>query len=205
MNPHLIPSLLGALSSHRPSSMVANPYASPALRNNLDAYLTALCSFPYSGHLLIGEAPGCHGCGISGIPFTSERVLRSGSHPFLAALFPSLKLRGNVTERAATIVWKQVSTRKSVPAFWNAFPFHPHAPHNPLENRCPTPAEIATGRHFLDLIIEILQPHTLVALGGVAASVLAPAFPHLQHVNLPHPSYKGTAGFIAGFEALQIP
>src|SRR5437764_837102 len=96
MNPHLIPSLLNALSSHRPTSTVANPYASPARRNNLEAYLKALCSFPYSGHLLIGEAPGCHGCGVSGIPFTSERVLRSGIHPFLVTLLPGLKLTGHV-------------------------------------------------------------------------------------------------------------
>jgi len=142
---------------------------------------------------------------MTGIPFSSERVLRSGSHPFLAALFPSLTLNSNVTERSATIVWKQFAGRQSLPAFWNAVPFHPHPCGVTDDNRRPTSSEIAAGSFFLHTVVQILTPHTIVAVGRVAAAVTASAFPHLQHLALPHPSFRGTAGFISGCAALNIP
>ena len=205
MNPSLIPALLAALAGAPSSSVVSNPYCAPAQLNNLRAYLTALCAYPYSGHLFVGEAPGHRGCAITGIPFSSERVLRSGSHSFLSMILSSLTLSGSVTERSATIVWRQFGGRRSVPAFWNAFPFHPHPAGVTNDNRRPAATEIAAGTTFLHSVVQILAPHTVVAVGGVAASVTTSAFPHLRHLTFPHPSYRGTAGFISGCASLNIP
>lgn len=148
---------------------------------------------------------------MTGIPFSSERVLRSGVHPFLPMLLPSLTLvaTSNVAERSATIVWNQFAGKSSLPAFWNAFPFHPHDGSAARTNRPPTSAEIAAGMVFVQAVAQILNPHTIVTVGGAAASVVgrafsAPAFAHLSYLNLPHPSYQGTAGFIAGCTSLNI-
>ena len=198
----MIPSLLRSLSRHPASATVANPYTSPHLRDNLEAYLSALCAFPYSGHLFVGEAPGHRGCARTGIPFTSERVLRSGSHPLLVALLPKLTVDGEMTENTATIVWERVSTRRNVPAFWNVFPFHPHACNDTSANRRPNAAEIAAGRVFSNLVIQILDPHTIVAVGEVAAAITPAAFPKLKHAKLRHPSFGGADEFRRGFDGL---
>jgi uracil-DNA glycosylase len=204
MNPSVIPSLLAALSSGSQSSTVSNQYSLSTRLDNLSAYFSALCGHPYSGHLFVGEAPGYRGCAITGIPFTSERVLRLAAHPFLVALLPLVKLSGTVTERSATIVWRQFVGKRTVPAFWNAFPFHPHPDGIINDNRRPSAAEIAIGCSFLQLVVRILAPHTVVAVGGVAASISTALFPGLLHATLPHPSYRGTARFISGVAALKI-
>ena len=49
-----------------------------ARRERLAAHLNVEAT-----HLLIGEAPGYQGCRISGIPFTSERLLIAGEIPRL--------------------------------------------------------------------------------------------------------------------------
>ena len=205
MKSHLISSLINSLSKYPASSTVANPYATRHLRDNLDAYLSTLCMTRYSGHLLVGEAPGYRGCALTGIPFTSERVLRSASHAFLVELFPNLTIGGNVTERTATCVWKRVCTRRRLPAFWNIFPFHPHVSGNKKTNRRPTAVEIAAGRTFLSLVVHILAPHTVVAVGKVASTITRLAFPDLQHATLRHPSFGGSSEFNHGFDQLNIP
>lgn len=204
--PDLIPKLLEDLVRIPSSTKVSNPYHDTSRLKNLEAYLNALCvSGWYSGHLFVGEAPGYKGCAITGIPFTSERVLRSGAHPFLSGLLPSLTLSGDVTERSATIVWNVVSKRKSVPGFWNAFPFHPiNDPPTRNPNRAPTQAEIAVGRPFLDSVVKILAPHTIVAVGNIASRTTASAFPNLPQNVVSHPSFGGAAKFASGFAALGI-
>jgi hypothetical protein len=204
MNPRIIPTLLATLSSGTQSSTVFNQYSQQRQLDNLGIYLTSLCARGYSGHLFVGEAAGYRGCAVTGIPFTSERVIRLGVHPFLVALLPLVRLSGNISERSATIVWRQLAVKRTVPAFWNTFPFHPHSAGTSSGNRKPSAGEIAAGRHFLQLVVQLLVPHTIIAVGGVAASVTSVLFPSVRHVTLPHPSYRGTARFISGVAALDI-
>jgi uracil-DNA glycosylase len=93
---------------------------------------------------------------------------------------------------------------RSVPAFWNVFPFHPHPTGVTNKNRRPSTAEVAEGISFLKTAVEIFAPHTIIAVGGVAASVTTSAFPHVIHINIPHPSHRGTVGFISGCALLKI-
>jgi hypothetical protein len=204
MNPSLIPSLLTQLASVSASATVANPYSSPACSTNLSVYLNALCALPFSGHLLIGEAPGHNGCALTGIPFTSQRVLTSSAHQFIAILRPSLAGAGSVTEPTATIVWAHLLSCVAVPAFWNAFPFHPHKSGIIKSNRAPKPGEIASGHRFLDLVIRILCPDTVVAVGKVAAKALTHSFPTLSFIPVTHPSRGRKAAFISGITAAGI-
>ena len=204
MNPKLIPNVLRLLKGGTSSPTVENPYNSAACCQNLRAYLQTLCSFPYSGHLLVGEAPGHKGCALTGIPFTSQRVLSSSDHPFIEELQPLLSVSGSVTEATATIVWDYLRDCTVVPAMWNVFPFHPHKAGTPRSNRTPTTSEVHSGQPYLKLVFDILSPHKVICVGGTSAKTLAQLFPNLHTVSVRHPSFGGKAEFIAGIEAAGI-
>lgn len=116
MNPALIPRLLADLAAVPSTATVSNPYTSPDCVQNLGAYLRALCDHPYSGHLLVGEAPGYNGCALTGIPFTSQKVLVSGRHAFLVGLRPGLQVSGEQPEPTATMVWGHLEGCGAIPA-----------------------------------------------------------------------------------------
>jgi uracil-DNA glycosylase len=204
MKPKLIPRLLTELKSVLATPMVGNPYASVDCSINLTAYLRLLCTLPYSGRLLVGEAPGHRGCALTGIPFTSPRVLSSSKHPFVSELRELLRVGSSVTEATATIVWDHLETCRTVPAFWNVFPFHPHKTGKPHSNRPPTAAEVDSGRKFLALILEILRPDTIVAVGATAERSFARLFPRIEISKVRHPSFGGKPDFIAGITAIGI-
>jgi uracil-DNA glycosylase len=203
-NPALIPNLLAILSGYPASASVANAYISPALTQNLSEYLNALIAAPYSGDLLVGEAPGHAGCARTGIPLTSERIIASGNHPFIISLRSRLFRSGTQTESTATMVWTLVSTGSSLPGFWNAFPFHPHPVGLPRKNRPPTPAEARFGINVLELIIQILAPKRVFALGRVAETILSANFPHLRAPYIRHPSNGGHPTFVSGMTAYKV-
>ena len=117
---------LRPLRERTDSATVQNPYRRPGREANLRSYLEAMLSRPGRRMLLVGEAPGYRGCLHTGIPFSSEALLREAPHPFLARLRPALQLQGYRTEATASIAWAALVGRRTLPLFWNAFPFHPH-------------------------------------------------------------------------------
>jgi hypothetical protein len=205
MNPSLIPQLLSGLSQVPSSATVNNFYISqPSCLANLEQYLRALCAHPYSGHLLVGEAPGYRGCALTGIPFTSERILASGSNQFIATLRPSLVLQGNTAEPSATIVWGHLSKSSLVPALWNAFPFHPHRKNEGNSNRAPNAAERLGGRHYLNLVVAILCPTTVIAIGRKAEENCNHSNLRLGATYVRHPANGGGEKFIEAIKTLGI-
>ena len=147
--------------------------------------------------LLVGEAPGCHGCKLSGIPFTSERVV--AEHPFFSDGKFSVRDRGDPEkENTATIVWDYLTEKKFYPLMWNAYPFHPHEEGNPDTNRKPTPEELKIGRHFLERLIEIfgIKPENIIAVGREAEGSLMEL--GIKAKEVPHPSYGHKNDFING-------
>jgi hypothetical protein len=125
-NPTLVSNLTAMLAAYPVSSSVANAYVSPILVRNLVEYFDGLLAYPYSGDLLVAEAPGHAGSARTGIPLTSEHVIAVGTHPFLISIRPRLFHSGTQTESTATMVWNCLSRGTRLPAFWNTFPFHPH-------------------------------------------------------------------------------
>lgn len=113
-------------------------------------------------------------------------------------------LAGKQTEVTATKVWNQLRGKTSVPAFWNIFPFHPWEPGNPAKNRKPTLSESLVGLPYVDALVNILQPHTVVAVGGVANSLLQVRYPQLKYSAFSHPSMGGYPGFVTGFSRLAL-
>jgi uracil-DNA glycosylase len=189
------------LAAYPTSRLLVNPYRSQRRRRNLETYLIALLRWPYSGHLLIGEAHGERGCARTGIPFTDERRLRNGAHPFLASLRPAVNVAGSTSESTAGIVWSHLSRCEVVPAFWNAVPFHPRGEEKP--NRAPTRKEIVSCQVFLNEIVRLLAPDRVIAVGQTARLAL-------MHVGLDdfetvrHPSHGGKRAYIAGLATVGI-
>jgi uracil-DNA glycosylase len=149
--------------------------------------------------LLVGIAPGEHGCALTGIPFTDEATLRTGGHPFLTTL--GVSPSGNRREDAAQQVWKQAKLQQGIAAFWNVFPFHPH---NAGKNRDPNATERSEGMDYLQQVIDILEPHTIVPVGAIPKASTATLAERLglQFQPLPYPKYAGTTVFVEGYAAL---
>jgi uracil-DNA glycosylase len=142
------------------------------LRRRLSTYLAARAD---AAVLLVGEAPGYRGARVSGIPFTSERLL-TGAGP---------------AEATATIVHRvlaHLSVADHV-LLWNVVPTHPGTE---TANRPPTRAEIEGGLPFLE---RLAAGRRTVAVGRVAQSALGGEY-------VRHPSHGGAAGFAAGLAAV---
>ncbi len=140
-------------------------------RERLLGYLCARRDAPI---LLVGEAAGYRGARVSGIPFTSERLL-TGSGP---------------AEATATVVRRTLAELglEAETLCWNVVPTHPHLPGRPDTNRRPTRAEIAAARPFLQ---ELVRGRTVIAVGRLAQAALGE--PYVRH-----PSHGGAAEFRAG-------
>jgi uracil-DNA glycosylase len=143
----------------------------PLLRRRLRAYLDARRE---ASVLLVGEAAGYRGARVSGLPFTSERLL-TGAGP---------------AEASATVVHRalaELGAEEKV-LLWNLVPTHPHRPQSPGSNRPPTRAEISAARPFLELLA---AGRRVVPFGRLAHEALGGAY-------VRHPSHGGARAFRAG-------
>lgn len=205
MNTHLIQPFIESLARIVSSATVTNPYRDPVARGNLELYLQALCrSKVYSRILLVGEAPGKNGCALTGIPFTSERILNQSTHPFIAST-RAWAAKGNTAEASSTIVWEYFQSKHNLPALWNIFPFHPHDRSG--NNRTPNKSEILANAHFFKMLLQILCPQKVIAVGQTAANhiplvLTSTTFSHVPSVR--HPSFGGKSKFINGLMRLGI-
>lgn len=72
------------LAKRDSSSTVTNLYKQQYALINLQLYFQYMNVFSSERRiLLVGEAPGHKGCGVTGIPFTSSAIFRKGQHPLL--------------------------------------------------------------------------------------------------------------------------
>lgn len=152
--------------------------------------------------ILIGEASGYQGCHISGIPFTSERVILAGEVPRVRAEAARLSLRHIPwSEPSATTVWGTLHTLgiAETTVLWNAFPWHPHEPGQPQSNRTPTRAERAEGMTALAALLEAFPQAELFAVGRHAQLALGQL--GRKATPLRHPSMGGARLFGDGLRA----
>ena len=144
-------------------------------RARLRAYLAANTDAPL---VLVGEAAGYRGARVSGIPFTSERIV-SGSDP---------------AEASATIVHRVLAELglAAETLLWNVVPTHPHLPDRPDTNRRPTRSEVEAARPFL---VRATSGRRAVAVGRLAADAIGG--PYVRH-----PSHGGAAAFRDGLRKI---
>lgn len=188
---------------------VWNPYgemdgAAALKRNNLRLYLEQMVQIKPKC-LLVGEALGYRGGQLTGIPFSSEAIVKVGvGELFGEARGYRLLATGGIYQReaTATMVWDVLQFWSTVPLLWNAFPFHPFRVDNMRSNRAPTWQEIEAKRPFLETLL-VLFPTVdrVVAVGNKAAEALHRW--EIPHHKVRHPSYGGKRDFVAGLALWQ--
>ena len=152
--------------------------------------------------VLIGEAAGYQGCHVSGIPFTSERLVMAGAIPRVTSDGARMSTRLRPwSEPSATTVWKTLHAlgcdRDTI--LWNAFPWHPHRHGELHSNRTPTREERARGLVVLDALLNAFPGVKIFAVGRLAEAALR-EIGH-QASALRHPSMGGATTFRRGLEA----
>ena len=134
----------------------------------------------------------------TGLALTDEHHL-----PIMASMFGGIDLKRTtvgppVKERTASTIWNVVE-RIGLPIFmWNAFPFHPHTPGEPMSNRCHRMSERQHTSWVLNEILGFLQPDKVYSIGGDAKKCLATL--GVQTTVFRHPSYGGQTEFVAQVE-----
>lgn len=149
--------------------------------------------------LLLGEAAGYQGAHVSGIPFTSERLLLAGAIPRVDVGGQRLSTRARPwSEPSATTVWGTLHAleRASDTLLWNAYPWHPHRPGVPQSNRTPTPAERRAGLPVLEALLAAFPKVRCFAVGRNAEASLAEV--DVVATPLRHPSMGGATAFRDG-------
>lgn len=146
---------------------VGNFYAeSEAKQLNLIKYFNALF-WNKPDYMFIGEAPGLDGCVKTGIPFTSEKLIRLGQ---LKRYLPGTRfvIEGDQTERSATVIWGSIGTLPKPSVMWNVFPLHPQD--ESKKNRTPFPEEIEWGMTILPSVVELFPGVKVISVGKKARS-----------------------------------
>ena len=199
-----IDEFIADLAKVESTDSLTNVYAfaepqSKICRHNLRLYLNRMAEHK-NGVILVGEAPGFHGCRLSGIPFTCE-------YNFTQELIPDIigkELGYQIVspdkpemERSASAVWHNLKVwyerYGSVPLLWNICPFHPHKAGNIRTNRAPSSSEIKSGVPFLKRLIDLFDIQYIGAIGAKASKAISSngyKCPYLRH-----PSFGGQVLF----------
>ena len=146
--------------------------------------------------ILLGEAAGYQGCHVSGIPFTSERLIMSGGVPRVSSKGQRLSTRKRPwSEPSATTVWRTLHALEIADdtILWNAYPWHPHLPGKPHSNRTPNRTERALGMPVLDALLRAFPRAALFAVGRHAQQALREF--GRDAIALRHPSMGGATLF----------
>jgi uracil-DNA glycosylase len=205
---HNVAAFVDALAAFpTPNGEVFNPWAhsndddqnnSPVQRRErLLAHLSVRPRF-----VLIGEAPSYAGCRISGVAFTSERLIINQLVPRIIHDGTRMSTRpAPWSEPSATVIWQtlyELGIAEST-VVWNAYPFHPHRPDEPCTNRTPRGSELRAARElmhaFLDLYTarEDEEAPMVVAVGRSAQRQLESN--GVRAPTIRHPSMGGAREF----------
>jgi hypothetical protein len=169
-----------------------NSPASRVLRLRLHLRITP-------ARILIGEAAGYQGCHVSGIPFTSERMIIAGAVPRVRSETVRMSTRMRPwSEPSATVVWNTLHDLNVAhdTVLWNAYPWHPYKHGRPHSNRAPTRSERALGMPVLDALLQAFPRATVFAVGRHAEQALVEA--GRRATPLRHPSMGGARKFALG-------
>jgi len=176
-------------------SLDIQDYGPQARRDRLRRHFNCLPRY-----LLVGEAPGYQGCHFSGVPFTNERLLLDGRVPRVEVATRFTRRDKPWSEPSATVVWGTLHDLgiAETTVMWNAFPWHPHKPGDPMSNRTPTRDELLAGGEILRQVVQLFDGATVVAVGRKAEALLSTTITgRLGFAAVRHPSMGGANAFRA--------
>lgn len=101
-----------------------------------------------------------------------------------------------VAERTAAVIWTMLAQIDARIFLWNVFPLHPHEPSQPFTNRNHNAKERRAGEGILALLIELLRPKRIFAIGNDAAQAVNRIDDRLPVIAVRHPSYGGQTQFL---------
>lgn len=170
-------------------------------RDNLLLYLNNMSEMNLKV-LFVGEAPGYHGCRLTGIPFTSEYILIKDNIVFgkKRGYRKTTEVDRLKKEQTATIIWNTLNTYNFAPLMWNAFPFHPHEKGDSTKNRTPLKEELEYGQVFLESIIDLFEIDNVIAIGKKAEASLRKLGISCKEIR--HPSKGGKPEFERGIREI---
>lgn len=151
--------------------------------------------------VLIGEGAGYQGAHVSGLAFTSERLMLAGDIPRIV-LTGRLSTRERPwSEPSATTVWGTLHSLGLAEhvVLWNCFPWHPHKPGVLQSNRTPNRSEYAAGLPVLAALLALHPDAEVLAVGKGAQAGLAAL--GIEAPCLRHPSMGGASAFRDGVAA----
>lgn len=181
------------------------PHAVAVRRANLVHYLDTFSVGTGVRFVLVGEAAGYAGCRFSGIPFTCEaQIIGLVDQPLFewtqdrGLERSSIETYAPWVERSARMVWETLGARRDC-VLWNAFPWHPCPPGEPLSNR-PPGRDTTYGLEALECFLALYAGAEPVAIGRVAQRALATIGVEATYIR--HPSRGGKRKFVAGVTGL---
>jgi len=170
------------------------PRAARQRRRNLAAYLERVGT---PRLVLVGEALGFRGGRFSGIAFTSERQLAGGADrrlPWAGPPFAATSRNPELwLEPSGSVVWSALGREVDGVLLWNAFPWHPHRPGEPLSNRTPERRLLLANLHVLAALLAAVDGARLLAVGRTAQLALAALGASAEPLR--HPAFGGAALF----------
>lgn len=167
----------------------------PRMRSSaLAAMLDCASSGPVDA-IWVGRDLGYRGGRRTGLALTDEvhaylhlkRWGISGDRPTIGNI---------VAERTAAVIWDVLTQIDASIFLWNVFPLHPHEPDRPFTNRTHNARERHTGEQILAMLVELLRPRRIIAIGNDASSAAARVSAGFPIISVRHPSYGGQTQFM---------
>jgi len=150
--------------------------------------------------LFLGEAPGYKGCKLTGIPFTSEKMVATNDF-FKDCNYKLINKPDKLeSEISATIVWSELNKFINKPLIWNIFPFHPYQQNNPNSNRTPNNDELNLGQSILEELLQLFSIKKIVAVGRKPESRLNELGIEFEYIR--HPANGGKNEFVTGINKI---
>lgn len=100
-----------------------------------------------------------------------------------------------VAERTAAVIWGMLDQIEQPVFLWNVFPLHPHEAGSPFTNRQHNARERQAGEEILSLLLGLLRPRRVVAVGNDAFGAATRVASQCSVTLVRHPSYGGQRQF----------
>lgn len=107
-----------------------------------------------------------------------------------------------VPERTAAVIWSVLSLISSPVFLWNVFPLHPYEAGYPFSNRAHNSKERIAGEELLALLVNLLKPKRIIAIGNDAEKAAIRVMNPRKVVKVRHPSYGGQNIFLEQIQSL---